>query len=63
MVSVEPVFEIGEIVFLITDEDQSERMITGYIVRPGLIIYFVSKGTAETTHYEIEIASQKNWKK
>jgi len=55
-------FAIGQIVFLITDPEQLERIVTGYIVRPSQIVYYLSMETHETTHYEIEIASSKNWK-
>ena len=54
---------MGQIVFLITDPEQNERIITGWVVRPTHIVYYVSFSTMETTHYDIEIATEKNWKK
>lgn len=62
-IDLKPAFCIGQIVFLITDPEQEDRMITGYIVRPQQIVYYLSKGTQETVHYEMEIATEKNWKK
>lgn len=56
-------FKMGQIVFLITDPEQNERIITGWIVRPNQIIYYVTFCTNESTHYEIEIGTEKNWRK
>lgn len=61
MIDLKNKFKIGQIVFLITDPEQSERIITGYIVRPNQIIYYVTFGTLESTHYDIEIALNKNY--
>jgi hypothetical protein len=55
-------FEMGQIIFLITDPDQNQRMITGWIVRPSGVVYYVTFGTLESCHYEIEIGTEKNWK-
>ena len=63
MTDPKPKFKIGEIVFLITDPEQSERIVTGYTVRPNTICYYVSYVGLETVHYDIEIATTKNWKK
>lgn len=58
-----PKFSIGQIVFLITDMDQLDRIVTGYIIRPGQTMFYLTQGTNETVHYEMEIATDKNWKK
>jgi hypothetical protein len=52
-------YSIGDFVYLITDEDQKKRIITGIIIRPSGVIYYVSCGDAETTHYDIEITKDK----
>lgn len=57
----EPKYKIGEVVFLITDIEQSSRMITGILFRPNSIIYYLSSGATETEHYEMEIATQKSY--
>jgi hypothetical protein len=36
-------FNLGEIVYLITDEDQKERMVTGIQVRPNGICYLIQQ--------------------
>lgn len=48
-------FDIGEIVFLITDETQSERMITNITIYPGGVLYSLSLGPQVSEHYEIEM--------
>lgn len=58
-----PAFEMGQIVFLVTDTEQVERMVTGYHVRPDQVLYYLSLGPSETLHYKIEITTEKNWKK
>lgn len=53
--------ELGSIVYLKTDKEQDERMVTGIFIRPsGAIIYYLSLGTTETQHYEIELSDEKN---
>lgn len=54
-------YDIGQIVFLATDENQKARIITGIIVRPSGIIYYLTCGSEETTHYEIEFELEKNY--
>lgn len=55
-------YNFGDIVFLITDREQSKRMVTGVQVRPTGIIYILSLGSIESSHYDFEIATDKNWK-
>ena len=51
-------FEIGDYVYLKTDIDQYKRLVTGYTVRPNVVIYNLSFGSEETTHYELEISEE-----
>lgn len=55
-------FELEEIVFLITDTEQKERIVTGLKISKNNIVYYLSCGTEETIHYEFEIASDKVFK-
>ena len=48
-------YNIGDFVYLKTDTEQLKRMITGYSVRKDTILYYLSQGVTETTHYGIEI--------
>lgn len=49
-------FNTGDIVYLIHDPEQCERMITGIVVRFGHYIYMVSCAEEETEHYENELS-------
>lgn len=60
MIVIENKFEIGQIVYLKTDEDQCARIITGIHIRPTGITYSLAVGDEETPHYEVEITEQKN---
>jgi len=51
-------FKIGDYVYLKTDNNQYKRLVTGYTVRPGTVIYKLSLGSEETTHYELEISAE-----
>lgn len=52
--------EIGDKVYLCTDNDQYERIVTRIIVTPNGLKYQLTVGTYETTHYNIEIATERN---
>ncbi|MEY3499632.1 MAG: hypothetical protein RL308_1301 [Bacteroidota bacterium] len=54
-------FNIEDIVFLITDVDQKPRIVTGLIIRKNSIIYYLTCGIDETTHYDFEIVKEKNY--
>ena len=58
---VENKYNIGDVVFLLTDIDQVKRIITGIIIRPNSILYYVSCGSAETLHYDLEIILERNY--
>ena len=53
-------FSISDIVYLNTDKDQLQRIVTGIKITPAGLIYFLSHATGETQHYEIEISNQVN---
>lgn len=50
-------FHIGQTVYLKTDIDQRKRIVTGYRVRPNLIVYYLAFGMDESEHFEIEISN------
>lgn len=54
-------FNIEDIVFLITDTEQKSRMVTGLVVRKTGIVYYLTCGTEETSHYDFEIVKDKNY--
>jgi len=54
-------FEIEEVVFLITDNEQSLRIVTAIQVSKRQLLYRLVCGTSESWHYEFEISSNKNY--
>ena len=52
-------YNLGDIVYLKTDTDQSERILTSIQVSVIGILYKLSCGTTETWHYDIEISAEK----
>lgn len=54
-------FEIGELVYLKTDIEQIQRIITGINIKPlGAVLYNLACGTDETNHYGIEITRDRD---
>jgi hypothetical protein len=58
--TIKNAFDFGDTVYLATDPEQFPRMVTGLIVRPHGVLYFVSCNTEETTHYDFELSLEKN---
>lgn len=52
-------FNIGQIVFLKTDNDQHERMVICISLRPNnSVTYCLAIGNSESWHYGIEISDR-----
>lgn len=51
-----PVFEIGDIVKVITDPEQFDRMVVGILQRQNEIYYIVKLEALETVHAGYELA-------
>jgi hypothetical protein len=58
---IENKFNIGNIVYLRTDEDQSERIITEMFINQTGIRYGTVCGTTESFHSDFEISYEKNF--
>jgi len=59
--TIDTQYPMGRIVYLCTDEEQKQRIVTGYIIRPGsALLYMLTCGTTETNHYAMEISKDKN---
>lgn len=52
--------KIGDLVYIKTDPEQRERMVTGITIRQNSIQYALSYGTTESWHYPIELSKDKN---
>lgn len=53
-------FELGQIVYLKTDTDQRERIVTGFCIRQMGQSYELMQGNIGSWHYDFEIATEKN---
>lgn len=54
-------FNIGDIVYITTDEDQKPRLIYSIeIFTGGYMVYRVVNGTESSTHYDIELSKEVN---
>ena len=54
-------FKIGQTVFLKTDKEQSQRVVTGISLRPlKSVTYCLTQNITETWHYGFEISDEKN---
>ena len=53
-------FELKEIVYLKTDSQQKERIITGFIVRSTSIIYELSCADESCSSYDFEISKERD---
>ena len=56
---IENKYEIGQTVYLITDEDQKPRLITAIIVNKYDLIYEIISGTLQSNHYDFELSTEK----
>jgi len=56
-------YDIGDTVFLKTDYDQKERLVTRIQMTQGNVMYEVSCGTENSWHYDFELATEKDLRK
>lgn len=54
-------FELEEIVFLITDNDQQQRIITGIQVSKNGLLYRLACATTDSWHFEFEFEKDKKY--
>lgn len=57
---IENKFNIGDVVYLKTDKDQSPRIVYGFAVRQAGILYELACGASTSGHYDFEITSEAN---
>jgi len=55
-------YDFGDIVYLKTDPEQLERMVTGFTVRPNntVMLLLTTSDSEETSHFEWEVSINKN---
>lgn len=57
---IEPKYDIGSIVYLVTDEQQLPRIVMSIIVNKYDLIYELINTTTTSRHYDFEISETKN---
>lgn len=61
MMVIENKYEIGQMVYLITDSDQNARMIVSIeVFKIGEILYKINRGSDSSYHYDFEISEVPN---
>lgn len=53
-------YNVGDLVYLRTDPDQSPRLVIAVLIYEGHTKYGVVRGVEESWHYPIEIAKDRN---
>jgi hypothetical protein len=53
-------FKIGQSVYLRTDADQEQRIVTGYVITRNDVLYDLVCGIVNSTHYAFEISTDKD---
>ena len=54
-------YDIGQTVYLKTDKDQLERIITSIQISYNNLLYRLSCVDTETWHYDFELSDEKNY--
>ena len=60
MMVIENKYEIGQTVYLITDEDQLPRIIMAIIIENCGVMYEMINTTTTSRHYDFEISDEKH---
>ena len=58
-----PIYNISDTVYLKTDVEQKERLVTGVLFRPNVILYYTSCGDQEISSYDFELSCDKDYTK
>lgn len=62
MIVIEPKYEFGDFVYIKTDKDQDQRIVTALVLCPaGDILYELTCGTVSSKHYDFELSKEKNY--
>lgn len=61
MMVIDNKFSIGEIVYLVTDDEQKPRIVTYIKIKPGgSVSYELTNGAFCSEHYEFELSAEEN---
>lgn len=62
MMVIDNKYEIGDIVFLITDVDRKPRIVSSIeVFMNGELMYRLMQGTQYSSHYSFEITEERNY--
>jgi hypothetical protein len=56
MMVINNIFDLGQTVYLTTDNEQRRRVVSEIKVRPTGLVYELSCGTGTSYHYDFEIS-------
>lgn len=59
-ITIDIAHKIGQSVYLKTDPEQQERIVVGYILSPGELLYRLACGAEVSNHYDFEIIREKD---
>lgn len=57
---IENKFNIGDTVYLLTDQEQIPRIVFAFTVFKSDMIYKLARGTETSEHYEFELSTEIN---
>jgi hypothetical protein len=60
MMVIDNKYDLGQIVYLKTDVDQLQRIVSAITQRQGGIIYELCQGEKTSSHYDFEITEDEN---
>ena len=60
MINIDNKYDIGQIIYLKTDEDQKQRIVVSIMCNKYDILYEVIAGTFVSRHYDFEIQEEAN---
>lgn len=53
-------YDLGDMVYLVTDPDQKERMVVSIEIRPNSVMYNLVCAEQNSWHYEMEMQVEKD---
>ncbi len=60
MINIDNKFDIGQIVYLKTDPEQSARIVTAITISQTSLLYNLSLSSNDSRHYDFEISEEAN---
>lgn len=61
MMNIDNKYNIGDVVYLVTDAEQLPRIVTAITLTKYELIYEVYAGTVQSKHYDFELSLEKSY--